>query len=339
MDVPYNPRWLYRFFAAAERVPVPGWVRVLIVLAGGGVLLHLAAWQTGAVAAGQFNNYLAGISLILVIPPALWVYFTHRAQHALADFFAGSPKSAEQIEEALADFNSIPGWLVPVLLVAGVLWGYADYRIIFDQLFPQYGTLLPILNLFIWVGAHTFGLLMMGRTVRQVFIIQRLYEAAEVDLFNPIPLYALSRYTSQIGLMFVTLTYVFGLFVLPTIFFSPIGIAYQLLSVGIALLVFVAPLMGVNRRMRLAKDHILSELGADIRNVYAELHQAVQTKNYSAIGQLQPGVLSLKNELEMVQKIPTWPWQPETLRNLLTPMLIPVIVFIIQRFLGSALGF
>jgi hypothetical protein len=39
-----------------------------------------------------------------------------------------------------------------------------------------------------------------------------------------------------------------------------------------------------------------------------------------------------------VQKTSTWPWQPETIRNLLTPLLIPLVVFLMQRFLSSWFG-
>jgi len=42
--------------------------------------------------------------------------------------------------------------------------------------------------------------------------------------------------------------------------------------------------------------------------------------------------------MEIVQKIRTWPWQTETLRNLLTPLLIPIFVYLVQRVLGGVLG-
>jgi hypothetical protein len=40
----------------------------------------------------------------------------------------------------------------------------------------------------------------------------------------------------------------------------------------------------------------------------------------------------------LLSKIPTWPWQPGTLRVALSPLLLPVAVWLIQRFLERVAG-
>jgi hypothetical protein len=47
---------------------------------------------------------------------------------------------------------------------------------------------------------------------------------------------------------------------------------------------------------------------------------------------------SIKTELAMIEKIPTWPWQPETLRVLITALAFPLGVWLIQLFLGRYFG-
>jgi len=56
------------------------------------------------------------------------------------------------------------------------------------------------------------------------------------------------------------------------------------------------------------------------------------------VGEMRNSIGALKDELEIIQRRPTWPWQPDTLRNLLTPLLIPVVVYLIQRFFGAMFG-
>jgi len=65
----------------------------------------------------------------------------------------------------------------------------------------------------------------------------------------------------------------------------------------------------------------------------------VRSRKFAQVDKLRNSIPALKDQLEIVRRSSTWPWQPETLRNLLTPMLIPVVVYILQRYLGALLGF
>jgi hypothetical protein len=90
--------------------------------------------------------------------------------------------------------------------------------------------------------------------------------------------------------------------------------------------------------MREEKDRLLAELGKDLDEVYAAAHQAARRKDYARLDKMRNAASILKDGWEIVRKISTWPWEPETMRNLLVPFLIPVIAFLVQRYLGSLLG-
>ncbi len=101
---------------------------------------------------------------------------------------------------------------------------------------------------------------------------------------------------------------------------------------------FFIPLVGINTTMRRAKESLLSELGKDLKEVQQRVHRSVARKRLANSSDFRNMVSTLKDEMEIVQRIRTWPWQTKTLRNLLTPLLIPVFVYLVQRFLGGALG-
>jgi len=42
--------------------------------------------------------------------------------------------------------------------------------------------------------------------------------------------------------------------------------------------------------------------------------------------------------MDTVQKVPTWPWNPGSLRNLLLPVLLPLFIAILQRYVVTLLG-
>jgi hypothetical protein len=331
----FGPRWLYRFFSFWDSLPIPGWLAGAAVALAFAVVFHLAAWQQGALPPGQLDNYLSILGLVLVVIPATWGFFTRRGHQALIQFFQNT-KSRAQIEKIAADFNSLPSAVL--FLVLGVLWGYADYFFIFKTQIPLSALVLPQLSLITWLAIHALGTLLLGRTLRQLGLMRRFYGEIKVNLFDPLPIYALSRYGSTTTIVFLLLTYTVGLLAVSHFFTSPIGYFFQAIGVVTALLMFFVPLMGTNQRMRQAKARLLAQLGKDIEVVYLLVHSAVQKREFAKLARIQTGVMSLKNEQEIIQRIPTWPWQPGTLLNLLTPMLIPVIVYLIQRFFGAMFG-
>jgi hypothetical protein len=54
---------------------------------------------------------------------------------------------------------------------------------------------------------------------------------------------------------------------------------------------------------------------------------------------LNKTLASLVVERELLAKIPTWPWQPGALTGFLTALLLPIILWLIQRILERMLTF
>ena len=49
-------------------------------------------------------------------------------------------------------------------------------------------------------------------------------------------------------------------------------------------------------------------------------------------------ISALRHERELLAKLPTWPWSAGTIRGFGSALLLPIAVFLVQRFLTQALG-
>ncbi len=334
---PYRPLWVYHFFAFIDRLPIPGWLLCLLIVMVG-VADHRVAWQQGSLPFGQINAYLSSVGLYIVLMPFVWAFLTQRAHHALSDFFQESSKSHAYVQTVISDFNSLPSWELILLLSIGLFSGFFAYYKVAIPLVPFSAQVLPFLSLLAW--SINVGVIfpLIARAIRQIALIKRLYEELEVDIFNLRPVYVLSRYSSLISIILLTMMYGLQSIVLPSFLFTPLGIFFQFLVVTSALSLFFFPLADVNRIMHRAKERMLSELNEDLKDVQQRVHRSVASKGLAKISDLRTAVSALKEEIDIVQKIRTWPWQTETLRNLLTPLLIPIFVYLVQRVLGGVLG-
>lgn len=334
----YTPRWLYRFFAFLEGLPIPLWLLGLLIIVIGGLAMHLDAWRQGLVLVGEFNTYLASVSLFNVGYPALWIFLDRRARRAVKDFFQNRGKSPSEIEAIVADFISLPPLAANLVFLGGTLFGYLGLPDV-KLLQPLIGKVLPLWDLISWLPISGLMFMFIYRVLRQAYLIHRYFRTIDVDIFNPSAVYILSRYASQVSIALLIITYGLLLSSLPTLLFNPVGFLYQILIIVPSLVFFFAPLASINQRMRREKEKLLAEIGKDQKAINAKLHVSVNSKKYVYLSELRTAVSALKDQREVVQKLPTWPWQTDTLRNLFTPLLIPITVYLIQRFLGGLFGF
>ena len=287
---------------------------------------------------GQYNGYLATVSLFNVGYLALWIFLDRRALRAAKDFFQNRGKSQAEVEAIYADFISLPPLPANLVFLGGILVGYLGLPSA-KALQPLVGKVLPVWDLISWLPITGLIFMFFYRTFRQAFLIPRYFRAFDVDIFNPAPVYVLSRYSAQVSIVLLIINYGLLLSSLPTILVTPIGFLYQIFIIVPSLIFFFAPLASINQRMRREKEHLLAELGEDQKRINAKLHISVNTKKFADLSDLRTAVSALKDQHEVVQKLATWPWQSDTLRNLLAPLTVPIFVYLIQRYLGTLFGF
>jgi hypothetical protein len=72
--------------------------------------------------------------------------------------------------------------------------------------------------------------------------------------------------------------------------------------------------------------------------VMAELYRLIDDGDLPAADRLNGTLAALERGRTAIERIPTWPWRPETLRGMVGALVLPVLIFLVQRLLGRLLG-
>ena len=102
--------------------------------------------------------------------------------------------------------------------------------------------------------------------------------------------------------------------------------------------VFAWPLWGVHRLLVEEKARLLTDCARRMKAAVAELRRRIDSGRIEAMDDLHKTMASLEIEHATLTRIPTWPWQPGTLRGLLAAVALPVVVWLIQFVLQGYLS-
>jgi len=150
------------------------------------------------------------------------------------------------------------------------------------------------------------------------------------------PLYALSRLTSQTTIGAVLLVY--GLASIPVYVSQPLGALTVAAIILLAVASFALPLVGVHNVLAGEKERLLEGIADRLHTAGDELHRRIDAGKYQGMDELNKALAGLAIERNMIAAMPTWPWQPETLRTLLIALLLPLAVWLTQYILQKVLG-
>jgi hypothetical protein len=175
-------------------------------------------------------------------------------------------------------------------------------------------------------------------TVHQLRTIHLIYTRhTRVNLFRMHPLYGLSGITALTGASLAGITYGWTA-INPGLLGEPVAIAIVLPITILALVSFVWPLLGIHRLLVEEKGRLIDECSIRLEATIADLHQRVDDRALTAMDDLNKTMISLELELNLLEKIPTWPWRSETVRLLLTALALPLGLWLVQYVLRQLMG-
>ncbi len=334
----YTPRWMYAIVNWVEEKPLQGWLGFAVIWVAISGSLQALAWQRGALPKGQLDGIILVTPIGILWGVAAWAWGDRLAKDALPKFLAFVGKSPREQEKVIRDFASLPE-------KSAAFWGAVSipvtltwYRALRDA-----ATSDPIvysLTGILFVAFNVPPFIAFMRIFHQLLRIQRMFHAAgHIDLFNLAPIYSLSRYTTRhaILLAFTNVLLFAALF-----WDSPnplIGVFMGMVAQLGILTLFLLPLREIARRIRLEKEERIAYLNLKLETMFNRIHKAVEKDTLAKIPEYRWSADALQNELNVVKAIPTWPWNPGTLRNLLVPLLLPLIITVLQRYVLVWLGF
>jgi hypothetical protein len=337
---PYAPSWIDRFTAWVARLPGPSWLYYLGI---GLVLLLVMAivlWIEGALPVGDLlpaHLVMPGMIALLL---ALLHLLGNRADAALTALRPALEASEEEYDGLRYQLTTLPARPTLLASLAAVA-----IIILLEAIGGRPSSFEPLakspisesLAYFVYmIGYWIFGALVYY-TVRQLSLIDRIYTKHTcINLFRMRPLYAFSKLTALTAVSLAIPTYVW----------TALNPASDVIAIGILLLIttlvvaaFVWPLLGVHRLLVGEKERLLDEAALRFEASIVELQQRMDSGNLEGMDDLYKAIAGLEIQRNALDRIPTWPWQPETVRWLVTALLLPLalwlIQFVLQRILGS----
>ena len=343
VDAPYAPSWLDRLIAWIEARPGPtALAYAALAVIGVGLSLAIAA-TIGTLDAAE----LAAMgSWGLFLPLTVWAVH-HLALVAGSSFDAFEPLLGDSVGPEDRARLRYELTVIPARPALGLLAFSAVFTPIYWVIDPEGSAItgMPPFALGLrFMSEVFFGalvLIFLWQSLRQLAGVTRIHRRATlVDLFRPAPLYAFSQLTARAAILLAFA------FIVPSAVaaFQAQGagadalfIGYASVGVIAAAVVFVVPLLGMQRRIAAEKHRLQAEVGIRIESTIEAIHGAIDRRDLVDAGAMQGALGVLVTERDLVDRLPTLPWRPGTLGAVITAIVVPLGLSIASRLLERAL--
>jgi len=338
---PYAPSWLHLLLRGIDRLPGPAWVWYVAIGLATSLVYPLQFWILGLSPYGQLDaeNTFWGVVLFA----GLWLagHIERVASSALDATLPALRLPAAEVERLRYELTIAPALPSTVALVAAV--ALTILGSIVDPVGSYVvGSPAPIVVVGGFTQALITAILFTGllQLVRQMRLIRTTLELATVDPFLPGPLSGFSRLTSDIGIAIIAIVTA-GSFVTP-IPAEPMAFAVKSLpflvgAPAIALVAFVVPLYGLHTRLDAEKARLQGEAEHRLKALLATLNEDVDRGDLARADGLNKQLASMLQQRDVLAKLPTWPWSTGTLRAVISAVLLPIVLVIVQAVLSKVL--
>ena len=330
---PYAPSWIDIVLHWIERLPGPAWGFYLVLWLAAVGVVSAARWLDGSLPFAQIDGFEAASTFYG--PAALGLlHLLRRVAVSSLETFRPALGSADRAYASLQyELTTIPP--VAALVATAIGFVAAAAAVWFDATQVASGAASPaaITIVIVIYWAVVLIPILLYNTVRQMRLVTRAHRlATRIDLFDPRPLYAFSALSATAGVGLLLFNY-YSALTDPTTFTNPIWSGVFGISVIVAIAFFVLPLYGMHLRIAAEKERLQGEANERLRTAIAALHRQVDADALGDADPMNKTLSSLALERELLDKMPTWPWQPDALRGFITALVVPIILWFITRVL------
>jgi hypothetical protein len=318
-----------------NRLPVAPWICYLALFVLLYVMFNLFYWIDGLQPWGRLRLLPSPIIAWNVLTLAFHHYLDDYALTALQAFRPAIDVSDEEYAALQYQLTTLPlrqellGGLFWIVVATGVLFAGLS---LFATFIPVWEIALAILTSYYIGGAFFF------HTFRQLRMVSGLHAATQhVDLFDPGPAYAFSGLTARTAIAWVFLEYATLAALPPPLRSSPVLIPV-FAALILAALVFVLPLLGMHNLLSHQQQALESEVNRRLKRGLGSILASADANDPVAMAQFEQTVDSLLKARQIVDGLPTWPWQPATVRGLATAILLPLLLWLLQELLTRFLA-
>ncbi len=335
--------WLDSLTDLVDAAPIPRWTVYAVAIALWSVLAMAVGWATGAREFPQF----AVSPIIAAIVPVVFLWSTQilngvgdRALKALGPALTVDAATIESIARDLK--RTPPGWAllaVPVGAaagIAGILSKPESWELTRGDPAASW-----VPTIVISCASIIAALGFVIHAIHQMRLIEDIHRGlVSVDLFHLEPLYSFARLTSLTGITLVAIV-VGGIGIAAAIVPGFEFAATDLLTFGflivVAIAVFVVPLRGLHDRIETEKDRRLAEAQTVLVAAVTEMQKRITAGDIEGAARVNDALAAANLGVEVVSRVPTWPWRTETLRGFLSAVFLPIALWLAITLLGRLL--
>jgi hypothetical protein len=338
---PFPRSWVNVLIDAIARSPIPSWLIYAAATSVTVVVSNSQGWIAGTVPVGSLTAVQTFWGVFLVA--SFWLLHfldtaAGRAFDAFRPLLDDSPDEVGRLRYQLVVIPALPAVALTVLAVPFTLAYYLS-----DPAGSQIVGLPPA-ALVVRTLAESLSsaliFILVYHTYRQLRWVGRIHDRARrIDLYRPGPTYAFSRLTAPTGASLVFLMWVgYAANPQPLDLSSAVTLTLWLPGLvaipALGVFAFVAPLWGMHRRLAAEKERLRDASEARLEGLLAEVERDVDALDLSRADGLNKTLGSLLQQREVIARLSTWPWSTTTARGFGTAIMLPVVLFLIQRLLS-----
>ena len=337
---PYPPGWIERLADWVDRMPGPNSLYYLALLVLELGYLSVLLWLTGRIPVGSVDVPHAFVVVIAPYLLLMRLYLDRVAATALESFrpvlAVGEPEF-RRLRYELTTLSARTALVVTAVAGAAFL---LNTRMLPREIVEQYGSSHLMAMVVVGpVGFFTYTVIAVSavQAIQQVRLVARIYDrVGTISLLRARPLYAFSQLTARTGVSFLLLAYYVAAIRPDIVANSPAIKALLLLVIPTSVACFILPLRGMHRRLTVEKERALGEVAHRLEIVFQRLHRRVDEDIVADADKLNGQIASLLAEREALARVSTWPWEPATLTGFLTTLVLPALLWGLQRIVERA---
>ena len=280
------------------------------------------------------------IFFVAVAPYLLWVrfYLDGVAARAMDGFRPVLAVSDEEFSRLRYELTTLPAPLTRIATIAAIVGYIANVALLPDQIIAQFGPSRGMTAVLLApVAMFTLAVVVIStaQAARQLWMVDLIHGLAEhVNLLRVKPFYAFSGLASRTGISFLVLAYFIAAVSPDIVRDTPLLQVLIVAMLPTAVACFVLPLYGMHLRLVAEKDRLLAEANARFETVLVRLHARVDGELLTDADKLFHQLSSVAAEREAISRLSTWPWEAATVTGFLTTLVLPVLLWLVQRLLG-----
>ena len=320
--------WVDLLTDEIDRLPGPTWLAYLVAFAVLLLLANSAGWLDGYLPLGSFDVYLSSLAAFGVSGLAAIHYLDRETEIAVDRLRPALSVNDEAFLELRRRLTELPAgptifWTLVGLAIAVA---YAT-----DSSIRLRGQASVTVDIAIALVGSPLLAVLFYHAVRQLWLISHIQtQLASIDLFQRESLVAFSGVTARTGLIILALAYLLAA-PEPSPLQNPSLIVFVGLSVLLAVAAFVLPMYGMHRRIAAEKSRLATLANQDLKVALARLSAGAQAGDLTDAEGLNQHLSSLIIQRDVIAAIPTWPWEPDTLRAFSTAVVLPIALWLIFR--------